>query len=400
MRILAVIVNLVPYHVARWGAVAAAGHQLTVLQRRAGDPFAVLGADAAEAPFAVYTLAAPSAAGTSWLRQLQTWIDRADPQVVVVSGYSFPESLAAMLAAAERRLPVVVCSESNRHDAPRRPWSEAVKRRVLRRAQAALVGGEPQASYLQELGISAQAIFRGYNAVDNRHFGAASSLRRQAAVAREQRGLPPRYLLAVSRFTAKKNLVTLIEGFGLWRGQALQDHRQLALLILGDGPLRPQLEARIAQLDLKQHVLLPGPCAYADLPGRYGLAEGFIHASTVEQWGLVVNEAMAAGLPVLVSSTCGCAPELVHPGVNGLRFDPHSPAAIATAIDWLTRQAPEAQQRLGQASRKHVSAYGPEAFALGLEAAVDHALHQPVSSLSRLDRALLQRLIARAASQP
>ena len=247
MRILAVIVNLVPYHLARWGAVAAAGHQLTVLQRRAGDPFAVLGTDAAEAPFAVHTLAAPTTAGTSWLQQLLVCIDRTDPQVVVVSGYSFPESLAAMLAAAERRLPVLVCSESNRHDAPRRPWSEAIKRRVLRRAQAALVGGQPQASYLEELGIPALSIFRGYNAVDNRHFASASSWRRNRALAREQLGVPPRYLLAVSRFTAKKNLVTLIEGFGLWRRQASDDQRQLALLILGDGPLRPQLEARIAE---------------------------------------------------------------------------------------------------------------------------------------------------------
>ena len=70
MRILAVIVNLVPYHLARWGAVAAAGHQLTVLQRRAGDPFAVLGTDAAEAPFAVHTLAAPTTWGS--VRSIQT----------------------------------------------------------------------------------------------------------------------------------------------------------------------------------------------------------------------------------------------------------------------------------------------------------------------------------------
>ena len=400
MRILAVIVNLVPYHVARWGAVAAAGHQLTVLQRRAGDPFSVLGTNAAEAPFAVHTLAEPATAGNSWLRQLQSWIDRADPQVVVVSGYSFPETLAAMLAAAERGLPVLVCSESNRHDAHRRPWSEAIKRRLLRRAQAALVGGEPQASYLEELGIPALSIFRGYNSVDNSHFAVASSWRDQGAVAREKLALPPRYLLAVSRFTAKKNLVTLIEGFSLWHRQAPEDQRQLALVILGDGPLRPQLESQIADLDLQEHVLLPGSCAYADLPERYGLAEGFIHASTVEQWGLVVNEAMAAGLPVLVSSSCGCAPELVHPGVNGLRFDPRSPATIAAAIAWLSRKSPEARHRLGQASRKLVSAYGPKSFALGLEAAADYSLQQRVLPLGLLDRALLRLLIARTAVHP
>jgi 1,2-diacylglycerol 3-alpha-glucosyltransferase len=54
-----------------------------------------------------------------------------------------------------------------------------------------------------------------------------------------------------------------------------------------------------------------------------GLASAFIQASTTEQWGLVVNEAMASGLPVLVSERCGCAPDLVKNGVNGYTFDPY-----------------------------------------------------------------------------
>jgi len=180
LRILAVIVNLVPYHVARWSAVAEAGHQVAVLQRRAGDPFAVLATGADQAPFELHTLADPGAGGPPWPEQLLAWIDRLNPQVLVLSGYSFPESLAGLLVAAQRGLPVVVCSESNRHDAPRKPWTEALKRRVLKLAQAGLVGGEPQAAYLQQLGVAPEAIFRGYNAVDNDHF----------ATAHHWRGLP------------------------------------------------------------------------------------------------------------------------------------------------------------------------------------------------------------------
>jgi glycosyltransferase involved in cell wall biosynthesis len=397
MRILAVIVNLVPYHAARWAAVARQGHAVTLLQRRAGDPFAVLRTEADHAPFQLHTLTDPAAGAERWREQLLGWIDRAAPQVVVVSGYGFPESLAALLAAAERRLPVVVCSESNRHDAPRRFWSETLKRRLLRHAQAALVGGDPQAAYLEGLGMPAAAIFRGYNAVDNSHFAAGRRWRRHGDAARRRLGLPPRYLLAVSRFTAKKNLVTLIEGFHQWRRQVPPDQQAASLLILGDGPLRPELEARIVALGLQEQVLLPGACAYADLPSRYALAEGFIHASTVEQWGLVVNEAMAAGLPVLVSSACGCAPALVHPGVNGLRFDPASPAAIAHAITWLLAQSPAARSRMGRASRRIVAAHGPQAFAAGLQAAAAYAVRQPVEPLSRIDRALLERLIQRTA---
>lgn len=399
LRILAVIVNLVPYHVARWSAVAKAGHQVVVLQRRSGDPFSVLATDADHAPFDLYTLADPLAGGPSWCEQLLAWIDRLNPQVLVLSGYSFPESLASLLVASQRSLPVVVCSESNRHDAPRRPWTEALKRRLLNLAQAGLVGGEPQAAYLQQLGVAPEAIFRGYNAVDNDHFAAAHHWRDQGEQARNQLGLPPRYLLAVTRFTAKKNLFRLIEGYALWRRNAPVEQQQLRLLILGDGPLRTQLEAQVEALGLREWVLLPGPCSYGDLPSRYGLAEAFIHASTVEQWGLVVNEAMAAGLSVLVSSTCGCAPELVQPGVTGLRFDPHSAASIAAAIRWWCALPVAVTQRIAAASGQRVATYGPQAFAAGVEAASNHAIAAPRRPLKPIDRLLLQRLMARPAAQ-
>jgi 1,2-diacylglycerol 3-alpha-glucosyltransferase len=71
-------------------------------------------------------------------------------------------------------------------------------------------------------------------------------------------------------------------------------------------------------------VLLPGFKQYSELPVYYGLASAFVHASTSEPWGLVVNEAMASGLPVLVSNQCGCAPDLVREDRNGFTFDPCS----------------------------------------------------------------------------
>src|SRR5258706_11264440 len=71
---------------------------------------------------------------------------------------------------------------------------------------------------------------------------------------------------------------------------------------------------------------------YGDLPAFYGLAGGFVHVSRVEQWGLVVNEARAAGLPVIVSHSCGCAEDLVEQGVNGWAVDPFDGDAIAARL--------------------------------------------------------------------
>ena len=73
-------------------------------------------------------------------------------------------------------------------------------------------------------------------------------------------------------------------------------------MILGDGPLHGELLRQRAQLQLESDVIFPGFVQYDQLPLYYGLAGAFVHASTVEQWGLVVNEALASALPVLVST--------------------------------------------------------------------------------------------------
>ena len=93
---------------------------------------------------------------------------------------------------------------------------------------------------------------------------------------------------------------------------------------------------------------MPGFKQYHDLPAYYGLAGAFVHTSTVEQWGLVVNEAMAAGLPVLVSRNCGCAADLVQDGVNGFAFDPldgDRMAALLTKVAGLSADEPRRHGR-------------------------------------------------------
>ena len=186
-------------------------------------------------------------------------------------------------------------------------WREWLKRRIVRLFAAALVGGAPQAAYARELGMPEEAIFQGYDAVDNVYFAEqAARVRDMAEVERARLDLPVRFFLAASRFVAKKNLFRLLDAYAAYRQRAGAGAWHLVLL--GDGALRAQIESRIVRLDLIGRVMLPGFKQYEELPAWYGLARAFVHASTTEQWGLVVNEAMASGLPVLVSERCGCAP--------------------------------------------------------------------------------------------
>ncbi len=108
------------------------------------------------------------------------------------------------------------------------------------------------------------------------------------------------------------------------------------------------------------------------MPAYYGRAGAFIHPALVEQWGLVVNEAMAAGLPVLVSERAGCAPDLVRQGVNGFTFDPLNTAELARLLGVISRSAHD-RAGWGAASRVIVAEWSPGRFASGLWAAADAA---------------------------
>jgi glycosyltransferase involved in cell wall biosynthesis len=165
-------------------------------------------------------------------------------------------------------------------------------------------------------------------------------------------------------------------------------------VVLGDGPLRGEYERRVAELGLSGRVHLPGFKQYGELPAYYGLAGAFVLASTEEQWGLVVNEAMASGLPVLVSRRCGCAPDLVAEGETGFTFDPADAEDLSGLMSRLVSDDAR-RERMGRAARRAVSAWTPETFGRNLwrAAAVAAALPRPRHSLA--SRLLLPALTRR-----
>ena len=233
-------------------------------------------------------------------------------------------------------------------------------------------------------------IFPGYDVVDNEHFqrGAAQA-QANAPALRARLGLPENYFLASSRFIEKKNLPRLLSAFAAYKESAPAG--SWPLVLLGDGPLRAQLEDQIRQLNLTRHVTLPGFKQYQDLPVYYGLARAFIHASTSEQWGLVVNEAMAAGLPVLVSAQCGCAADLVVDGRNGFVFNPCNVDEMAAMLKRVTTDECDLRA-MGAASREIIANWSPAKFANGMRQAVECAMSNNRSQPGMWKRFFVQLL--------
>jgi 1,2-diacylglycerol 3-alpha-glucosyltransferase len=334
-------------------------------------------------------------------KAIQTALDDCHPAVVAIPGWSDAVAFSALKWCITHQVPTIVMSESTKWDEKRTGWKEWIKRRLVGICSTALAGGTPHADYLEQLGIERNKIFLGYDAVDNDYFAIkAAEVRSRKSEVRNRLGLPENFFLASARFVGKKNLSRLLEAYSRYRTlcekpevRSQKSEVPWDLVLLGDGPLREIINSQLSTLNLPGHVLLPGFKQYDELPMYYGLASAFVHASTTEQWGLVVNEAMASGLPVLVSNRCGCATDLVQEGRNGFTFDPYNVAQLAQLMLKISDfRFP--LSTFGPESQRIIADWGSERFAAGLKAAVDCALHVGVKRASWLDRLLLSTLLS------
>jgi 1,2-diacylglycerol 3-alpha-glucosyltransferase len=393
MRKIAVIFdNLGPYHIARLGAAARRCELLAIEIGAISAQYAWRPTETV--PFKRATLfeAGEIRDQRTLFRRLHTTLLKHDPDLIVVPGWNYT-AIDGLRSAKARSKPIVVMSESQEKDFKRNAIKEWIKRRYVGLCHAGLVGGTPQRSYLQKLGMPSGLIYTGYDVVDNSYFSAASDLARDtAAGAQAQLALPEKFFLASARFIEKKNLPGLISAYAIYRRMTLTSvggaQEPWQLVILGDGELRPKLEAMVEKLELSGFVHMPGFKQYDELPSYYGLAGAFVHPSTTEQWGLVVNEAMACGLPVIVSDSCGCVIDLVEIGRNGYVFSSEDMNCLASLLRYISSEGCD-REAMGHASRQIIARWTPDAFADGLMKAAESALARSPVPLSCLDQVLL-----------
>lgn len=384
------------YHRARADAFAQVWPgRFTILELSNADELPVLRSDVSGIAN-VETLFPRKALGEMGQADLKKavtqYLETAAPGACCLNGWALPGTAAMLDWAIEHGVPCVVMSDSNQQDYKRNWLAEQVKKKFVGQCSAALVGGDWSRRYLVELGMERASIFDGYDVVDNEHFRTgAEAARENAGHFRQQLAVPEEYFLACARFEPKKNLHRLIDAYALYTRAA--EAGAWKLVIAGDGPSRPELEAYTRNLGVEDGVVFVGLKTYLELPGIYGLAKAFVHTSTTEQWGLVVNEAMAAGLPVLVSERCGCTAELVRDGENGFTFSPWDVKQIAEKMRAIHRDPP-LRERMGRRSAEMIAEWGPERFAQNLTRAVDFALERGPVAGTLISRTVVRLLAA------
>jgi glycosyltransferase involved in cell wall biosynthesis len=287
------------------------------------------------------------------------WLDESDPQAVVITGYYYSAMRAAARWARRHRRASIYLGDSQWADRPRIVLREWLKGWWVRRHyDSAFVAGERAATYLTKMGFHRERIWTGYDVVDNQAFyDGAQSARADADRLRTSLGIPKRYFLYVGRFAPEKNVLRLLDAYGRYRRES--GSPSWGLVLVGSGPQEAQLRTVAQSL---RDVVFTGFQQLDKIPAYFGLASCLVLPSLSEPWGLVVNEALAAGLPVIVSHRCGCVPELVRSGLNGYVCDPFDIDGLARLMAVMSSGRVDVHA-MSKASRELVAMYTPETWA-------------------------------------
>jgi len=305
---------------------------------------------------------------TNFLINRGVWsaLNTVTPEVIICGGYNYAASWEALLWSRRHRADFVLWSESNGQDARAgRPWVESLKAYFLRHCDRFVVPGKAAFEYLKSLGSSDARISTAPNAVDNALFASrAEAARLQAAEIREKLKLPSRFILFVGRLVLEKGVFDLLEAYAKLESGL---RSEVGLVFAGDGVSREELVQRAKAIS-PGVVCFPGFAQREDLATLYALAEALVLPTHSDTWGLVVNEAMACGLPIIVSSVAGCSSDLVEDGWNGYVVPPRDPVKLSVAIVSLVGQL-ELGKKMSARSLERIRNYSPQACADGLAAA-------------------------------
>lgn len=251
------------------------------------------------------------------------------PDILVSSGYASVTNQLAFIATRLMRIPFVLWwgSTANENSLFREIMRPYVKW-LVSQTDGFIAYGSLAKDYLLSLGAPPQTTFVAHNTVDVEFFtnmmqeddfaSKRDSLKNELAIDADI------ILLYVGQLIERKGLDTLFEAVGY-----LQDDMDIATVLVGTGRDYREFVRKASALK-KVHFV--GNVDYDRLPYYYGLGHLLVLPSIYEVWGLVVNEAMACGLPVIVSRTAGCSADLIREGVNGYTFEPNNGKSLAERI--------------------------------------------------------------------
>lgn len=287
------------------------------------------------------------------MKNLFRWLREHRPAALVVNGFAPEPASSTLFWAWRHRVPAFVWADSNVHDDHARGWKRFLKQMYVR----PLLG---MASAILPCGRNGEAYFRRYTSASTPMVYCPLEpdyARIETVTEDDVKGVRGRFgldaarkrLIVVCRLIALKRVDTVIEAFATLAAE----RPEWDLVLVGDGPERGKLEARVPT-NLKGRVTWTGFVGDEEtLFALYRACDAMVLASEHEAWALVLNEAAASGLAMVVSNVVGAAPELVREGENGRTFTPGSVSELVASLREVT--APQHLERMKEASKRVVA---------------------------------------------
>jgi glycosyltransferase involved in cell wall biosynthesis len=270
-------------------------------------------------------------------------VSRRDPDVVVLCGWIFWPYTKLVNAGRLSRARMLLGMDT--------PWRGTLAQRTarwrlghfVRNLDLVVTASERGAEYARRIGVPDSRIRPGFYGFDDRSFARAAASRPSPW---------PRRFLFAGRYEPAKDLQTLVRGYQLYRTRVAEPW---SLTCSGAGPDAHLLNGSPGVVDA-------GFSQPKDLPKLFADHGAFVLPSRFEPWGVVIAEAGASGLPIICTSSCGAALDIVRPYYNGVVIPPQDPAALARAMQWIHDRERDAPT-IGGRGQALAAAFGAEAWA-------------------------------------
>lgn len=276
------------------------------------------------------------------------------PSVLNITGYY---DLAIVLPALWFRLkgiPIVMSIDSTLNESKASGISFFIKKWILSKMDGFFSYGSKTTELITAFSVSKKKVLMENNAVDNDLLNANyQDYKNGQEFILKSKSFPANNFIFVGRFIIEKNLKVLIRTF------TKIQNKDWGLILVGTGPLKQELMVEAEKVD---NVFFEDPLPWYNIPKILAHGNVLVLPSISEPWGLVVNEAMACGLPVIVSEVCGSANDLVIEGINGFRFDPLSTEDLKSKLEWCISNS-QKLKKMGEESEKLVSTHTPSLVA-------------------------------------
>lgn len=277
--------------------------------------------------------------------------------LVILPGYHRVEYWAMLAWCLLSRTPAAVFCDSTGFDRPRRWYRQFAKRLFFRFCVGYFAYGQRARDYLVGLGARPERVCASCQAAALPHdYDARAWLARR--LDHPFRRDAPQFLY-VGRLAPEKGLPTLLQAFR----RLLQRVPQAHLTLVGAGPLRARLEGIVQGWGIAAAVRFTGPLDIARLAEHYSRSTALVLPSTSEPWGLVANEALSYGCPVVASHVCGCVPELIRDGETGYAFPAGDAEALEACLGRVNKLVSDSPARTSAAAIAAVAPYTPEQVA-------------------------------------